>query len=54
MIFVDEMGTEAVALLEEELVKLSIRSAMIVPLEKPTLLCTVWSKKSYNLDSFRA
>lgn len=45
---------EVVSFLEEELIKLSVKSSSIVLTEKPTLLCMFWSKKSYNLDSFRA
>ncbi|MBA0786935.1 hypothetical protein Gotri_025666 [Gossypium trilobum] len=27
---------------------------MVEPNEKPTLICTIWTEKSYNLDSFKA
>lgn len=43
-----------VALLEEEMVKLSVRSSKISPRVKPTLLCYVWSCKTYNSNSFQA
>lgn len=42
------------SLLEEELLQLSMKSSMVVHPGKPTLLCSVWSKKTYNLDSFQA
>lgn len=41
------------SLLEEELLQLSVKNSMVVHPGKPTLLCLVWSKKSYT-DSFRA
>ncbi|KAK5803401.1 hypothetical protein PVK06_031046 [Gossypium arboreum] len=45
---------DEISLLVEELIQLSVKSSMVVPSEKPTLICTIWTKKSYNLDSFRA
>lgn len=27
---------------------------MVEPNDKPTLICTIWTKKSYNPDSFKA
>ncbi|KAH1030738.1 hypothetical protein J1N35_042912 [Gossypium stocksii] len=45
---------EEISLLEEELIQLSVKSSMVVPSEKPTLLSTIWTKKSYNPDSFKA
>ncbi|PPR91739.1 hypothetical protein GOBAR_AA28950 [Gossypium barbadense] len=42
------------ALFEEELIQLSVKSSSVRPSENPTLLCTVWTKKSYNPDSLRA
>lgn len=44
---------DEIALLEEEMLQLSIRSFMVVFPGKSTLLCLVWSKRSYNLDSLR-
>lgn len=41
-------------MIEEELVKLSVSSSRIIPNEKPTFPCTVWSHKTYNQDSLRA
>lgn len=43
-----------VSLLEEELVHLSVKSSLIDPKDSPTLVCTVWSKKLYNPESFKA
>lgn len=48
------MKESKINLIEEELVKLSMRSSRIVPNEKPTFLCIMWSLKTYNLDSFHA
>ncbi|KAK5793771.1 hypothetical protein PVK06_034929 [Gossypium arboreum] len=45
---------DEISLLAEELIQLSVKSSMVVPSEKPTLLCTIWTKKFYNPDSFRA
>lgn len=45
---------EEISLLIEELIQLSVRSAKIVSTKKPLLVCTVWTKKLYNSDSFRA
>lgn len=47
-------GRDEISLLGEELLQLSVKSSMVMFSGKPTLLCTVWSKKSYNSDSFRA
>lgn len=41
-------------LLEEELIQLTVKSSLVTPSENPTLLCTVWTRKSYNPDSLRA
>ncbi|KAH1082553.1 hypothetical protein J1N35_022314 [Gossypium stocksii] len=41
------------ALLEEELIQLSVKSPLVKPSEKPALLCTVWTKKTYNADNLR-
>ncbi|KAL1185661.1 hypothetical protein V6Z11_A01G127900 [Gossypium hirsutum] len=43
-----------IALLEEELIHLSVKSSIVDPFEKPTLICSVWTRKNYNLDSLRA
>lgn len=47
-------GGDEVSLLAEELIQLSVKSSMVQPKDKPTLICTVWTEKSYNPDSFRA
>lgn len=46
--------SDEISLLEEELVQLSVKSSRIVLDRIPSLLCTIWTKKSFNLDSFRA
>lgn len=48
------MTREEIFLLGEELIQLSVKSSSVVPSKKPTLICSVWTKKSYNPDSFRA
>ncbi|PPD92555.1 hypothetical protein GOBAR_DD10513 [Gossypium barbadense] len=48
-----EEGDE-IGLLAEELVQLSVKGSLMVPSSKPTLICTVWTGKLYNPDSFRA
>lgn len=48
------MAKEDVSLLEEEMVQLSIKSCQLVPSDIPTLVCSVWTRKSYNPDNFRA
>ncbi|MBA0838105.1 hypothetical protein Goarm_010201 [Gossypium armourianum] len=48
------MGRNKVSLLEEELVQFSIKSLLVVPTDSPTLSCSVWTRQSYNPDSFRA
>ncbi|MBA0686859.1 hypothetical protein Goari_014435 [Gossypium aridum] len=47
------MERDEISLLEEELIQLSVKSLLVVTDGKPTL-CIVWTKKSYNLDSFQA
>ncbi|MBA0813635.1 hypothetical protein Gohar_027466 [Gossypium harknessii] len=42
------------SLLAEELVMLLVKGSRVVPSSKPTLICTVWTKKLYNPESFRA
>lgn len=46
----DEIGL----LEEEEMVKLSIKSSLVVPSGKATLVGSIWTKKPYNPDSLRA
>lgn len=45
---------DEISLLEEELLQLFVRSSVVNPLDKPTLVCTLWTKKSYNSNSFCA
>lgn len=47
------MERDEVSLLGDELIQLSIKCLMVVPEEKSTLICSIWIKKSFNLDSFR-
>ncbi|MBA0876616.1 hypothetical protein Goshw_016057 [Gossypium schwendimanii] len=50
----DGFEGDEVSLLAEELIQLSVKSSMVEPNEKPTVICTIWTEKSYNLDSFKA
>ncbi|KAA3456108.1 reverse transcriptase [Gossypium australe] len=52
--FKEGLEEEEVSLLAEEIINLSMKSAAITPGDKPMLICTVWTKKSFNPDSFRA
>lgn len=54
MTLVEIMEKDEVSLLGEELVHLTIKSSLIEPKGKHTLLCSVWTKKFFNPDSFRA
>lgn len=45
---------DEVSLLEEELVQLLVKSSVVSPPGEATLVCTVWIRKTYNLDSFWA
>ncbi|KAA3460895.1 BEACH domain-containing lvsC [Gossypium australe] len=47
-------SSEEISLLAEELIQLSIKRSLVVPNVKPTLLCSVWTKKYFNPESFRA
>ncbi|MBA0581089.1 hypothetical protein Gorai_023280, partial [Gossypium raimondii] len=49
-----EKRRDEISLLEEELVQLTLKSSQVVPNENPTLICSFWTQKSYNPDSFRA
>ncbi|MBA0571194.1 hypothetical protein Golob_004778 [Gossypium lobatum] len=51
---VKRLEKDEISLLEEQLVQLTFKSSMVVPSENLTLLCSIWTKKSYNPDSFRA
>ncbi|MBA0702150.1 hypothetical protein Goari_022631, partial [Gossypium aridum] len=45
---------DEISLPTEELIQLSIKGSKVVPSVKPTLICTIWTEKLYNLESFRA
>ncbi|KAH1073354.1 hypothetical protein J1N35_025682 [Gossypium stocksii] len=45
---------EEISFLAEELIQLSVKSSLVEPTGKSTLICTIWTEKSYNPDSFRA
>ncbi|MBA0694392.1 hypothetical protein Goari_004694, partial [Gossypium aridum] len=45
---------DEISLLTEELIQLSVNGSKVVLIEKPTLICTIWTEKLYNLESFRA
>lgn len=47
------MEGDNVSLLEEELIQLLSKSSLVIPPNNFTLVCTLWTKKSYNPDSFR-
>ncbi|KAH1082157.1 hypothetical protein J1N35_021918 [Gossypium stocksii] len=47
-------GGEEISLLAEELIQLSVKSSLVEPIGKPTLIYTIWTEKLYNPDSFRA
>ncbi|MBA0723100.1 hypothetical protein Golax_003709 [Gossypium laxum] len=50
----DREGRDEISLLAKELIQLSVKGSMVVPNPKPTLICTVWTEKLYNPESFRA
>ncbi|KAG8493308.1 hypothetical protein CXB51_010696 [Gossypium anomalum] len=45
---------DEISLIAEELVQLSVKGSTVVPSEKRTLICTIWTEKLYNPKSFRA
>ncbi|MBA0707526.1 hypothetical protein Golax_019565, partial [Gossypium laxum] len=45
---------DEISLLSEELIQLSVKGSRVVPDEKPTLICTIWTEKLYNPESFKA
>ncbi|PPR90784.1 hypothetical protein GOBAR_AA29904 [Gossypium barbadense] len=51
---VDRERRDEISLLAEELIQLSVKGSMVVPNAKPTLICTIWTEKLYNPESFRA
>ncbi|MBA0703066.1 hypothetical protein Goari_020450, partial [Gossypium aridum] len=50
----DREGRDEISLLAEELIQLTVKGSKVVPNSKPTLICTVWTEKLYNPESFRA
>ncbi|MBA0571112.1 hypothetical protein Golob_004703, partial [Gossypium lobatum] len=48
------MARDDISLLEEELVHLTVKSSLVVPNGKLTLLGIVWTMKTYNPYRFRA
>ncbi|KAG8492870.1 hypothetical protein CXB51_010168 [Gossypium anomalum] len=48
------MRRDEISLLEEELIQLTIKSSLVVLSDNLTLICTVWTRKSYNPESFHA
>lgn len=49
-----ETKRDELSLLEEELVRLSVKSSLVVPSSKPTLVYSLWTKRTYNMDSLCA
>ncbi|MBA0632840.1 hypothetical protein Godav_001515 [Gossypium davidsonii] len=47
-------GRDEISLLADELIQLTVKGSKVVPNSKPTLICTVWTRKLYNQESFRA
>lgn len=45
---------DEISLKEEELAQLSIKSLKVVLNNALTLICSIWTKKAYNPNSFRA
>ncbi|KAK5812430.1 hypothetical protein PVK06_027860 [Gossypium arboreum] len=43
-----------IALLEEELIQLTVKNSLVTPSENLTLICSICTKKTYNPDSLRA
>lgn len=48
------MDGDEISFLEEKLTKLWVKSPFVRPSDKPSLICSVWTKKTYNPNSFRA
>ncbi|MBA0571113.1 hypothetical protein Golob_004704, partial [Gossypium lobatum] len=46
------MAGDDISLLEEESVHLTVKSSLVVPNGKLTLLGTVWTMKTYSSDRF--
>ncbi|KAL1120787.1 hypothetical protein V6Z11_D01G187700 [Gossypium hirsutum] len=49
----DREGRGEISLLAEELIQLSVKGSLVVPSEKPTLICTIRTKKLYSPKSFK-
>ncbi|MFQ6645583.1 hypothetical protein Gotur_020171 [Gossypium turneri] len=49
----DGFGGDDIALLTEELIQLSVKSSIVEPSSNFSLICSVWTKKPYNQDSFK-
>ncbi|KAA3470617.1 reverse transcriptase [Gossypium australe] len=49
-----ERESSEISLLADELIQLSIEKSLVVPSDKPTLICSVWTKKHFNTESLRA
>ncbi|KAH1048011.1 hypothetical protein J1N35_038795 [Gossypium stocksii] len=47
-------GDDEISLLAEELIHLSVKRPKVVPTDKLTLISSVWTKKSFNPESFKA
>ncbi|KAK5818583.1 hypothetical protein PVK06_023525 [Gossypium arboreum] len=45
---------DEISLLADELIQLSVKCSLVVPNEKRTLICSIWTKKAYNPESFKA
>ncbi|MBA0729363.1 hypothetical protein Golax_022641, partial [Gossypium laxum] len=45
---------DEISLLIEEVIQLSVKGSMVVPSVKPSLICTIWTEKFYNIESFKA
>ncbi|KAH1063903.1 hypothetical protein J1N35_028890 [Gossypium stocksii] len=45
---------EEISLLTEELIHLTLKESLVTPDDKPTLICTAWTNKRFNPESFKA
>ncbi|MFQ6657039.1 hypothetical protein Gotur_026878 [Gossypium turneri] len=48
------MAGDEISLLAKELIQLTVKSSLVVLKSNLSLLCSVWSRKSYKPDSFHA
>lgn len=53
MTFFMALKNDEISLFEEELLQLSVRGSLVSSSNKPSSVCFVWTKKSYNPDRFR-